>query len=216
MSEAVQNIFGYTSQEFYNNPELWYNIILEEDRKKLLIDPINKNIIEGKWEYRIIRKDGKIRWVCNKMFRKIDKNKNDTLFGTVRDITEEKKNIEVISLLEHLINNLDYAVWIIAFNEDWFEYIYVNNGVQNVFNEPKETFYKNPYHLGSLLHPDDKNDVEKWWDRMKEENNTINSKDYRIIRNDGKVCSIEDTHCKMSKFNERMCVMGILKLKKIE
>jgi len=64
---GCERITGHTREEFNADSGLWYRIIHEDDRllvygmaKLMLADPDNHTL-----EYRILHKDGSIRWVSN-------------------------------------------------------------------------------------------------------------------------------------------------------
>jgi sigma-B regulation protein RsbU (phosphoserine phosphatase) len=64
---GCEQITGHTLEEFNADSGLWYRIIHEDDRplvfgmaKLMLADPDNHTL-----EYRILHKDGSIRWVLN-------------------------------------------------------------------------------------------------------------------------------------------------------
>lgn len=74
MSPSCQRITGYTQDEFISNPHLVYEIILPEDRSTMerhLTDIYYQD--EGSLDFRIVRKDGEIRWIahgCRAVFAK--------------------------------------------------------------------------------------------------------------------------------------------------
>ncbi|MDD2733335.1 MAG: PAS domain-containing protein [Desulfuromonadaceae bacterium] len=64
---GCERITGHTLEEFNTDSGLWYRIVHEDDRplvfgmaKLMLADPDNHTL-----EYRILHKDGSIRWVSN-------------------------------------------------------------------------------------------------------------------------------------------------------
>lgn len=64
INEACENIYGYSRQEFMSNPNLWKEVIHEDDLDYVL----NGSFILEKngyvdLKYRIIKPDGSIRWI---------------------------------------------------------------------------------------------------------------------------------------------------------
>lgn len=58
-------VTGYTPEEFEANPNLWYEIVSEEDRESVA-EHMTRLFSEGKahvLEHRIVHKDGAVRWV---------------------------------------------------------------------------------------------------------------------------------------------------------
>jgi len=92
--EGCFPITGYTSQEFKNDSNLWFNIVFNLD--KSLVDSHIDNLINKKYseviEHRIVHKNGSIRWIRNTPVLKLD-SENEVIGydGLISDITEEKK-----------------------------------------------------------------------------------------------------------------------------
>ncbi|HNX68892.1 MAG TPA: PAS domain S-box protein [Candidatus Omnitrophota bacterium] len=86
-------VTGYTAKEFWENPNLWIEIVHEEDRQ-MVID-FSEAIQAGKKtsaiEHRIRRKDGGIRWIRNTPVPHYDDMGRLVSYdGIVSDITEWK------------------------------------------------------------------------------------------------------------------------------
>ncbi len=92
---AVERITGYTEEEFCNDPGHWYRMIHPDDLPHLAETSRKLRTVPGyatEREYRIVRKDGKVRWV-----REMIRNVTDSagvpthVQGAVYDITEQKR-----------------------------------------------------------------------------------------------------------------------------
>jgi len=93
---AVQEITGYTEREFLNQKPGWDQIIHEEDLPSLFTEDEKRLHIIPQYsyerEYRIVRKDGAIRWVHEIIQNTCgDSGKPTNLQGTIYDITERKR-----------------------------------------------------------------------------------------------------------------------------
>ena len=92
-SKAHQNVFGQSPVEFMNNPQLWYEIILPED--KPIVDAGNAVLSSGnklRHEYRIVLPNKQIRWIEAKMNPTLDKNgRLIRIDGVATDITHRKQ-----------------------------------------------------------------------------------------------------------------------------
>ncbi len=99
-SVAHQTVFGYSPDEFFKNPQLWYELIIDED--KPIVDAGYPVLFSGKnlrHEVRIAHPDGKIHWIEAKMNPTLDENwKLIRVDGIATNITD-RKQIE-IELLE--------------------------------------------------------------------------------------------------------------------
>jgi len=98
VSIAHEAVFGYSQEAFFNNPMLWYEIIVPED--KLIVDAGNPVLFSGKnlhHEYRIVHADGQIRWIEVKMKPTLDTNgKLKRIDGIASNITERKRLEETL------------------------------------------------------------------------------------------------------------------------
>ena len=93
---AVEEITGYTEQEFLIGNPAWNRIILREDIKNYLAENISGltqkpgHVVER--EYRIVRRDGETRWVLEIMGNVCDETgKPAFIQGAIHDISERKR-----------------------------------------------------------------------------------------------------------------------------
>jgi len=96
VSKAHISVFGHSPAEFFENPDLWYEIVIPED--KPIVDAGYPVLNAGKnlsHEFRILHTDGHIRWIGAKMNPTLDENgKLIRIDGIASDITQRKR-IEV-------------------------------------------------------------------------------------------------------------------------
>ncbi len=110
VSNAVEPISGYKAEEFIGNSvRSYFSIIHPEDRDRVKA-AIEQGRLEGKpydIQYRILHKDGSVRWVHGKG-RSVDFiDGKAALQGVIIDITEQKENEFE---LEEYRNNLERIV----------------------------------------------------------------------------------------------------------
>ncbi len=103
-SPAYEQIWGQTCQSFYENPKSWLDAIHPEDRQRVA-NSFSKWKLEGEYneEFRIIRPDGKIRWIYDRGYP--IRNKEGEVYriaGIAEDITERKKMEEALLQSEKL------------------------------------------------------------------------------------------------------------------
>lgn len=91
MSPACERVYGYTPKEFLMNQNLWREVVYPEDQ--WIIDQHITDLDQGKQvinQYRIIHKDGSIRWISNKIFPTLNaEGKLIRLDGLTMDATEK-------------------------------------------------------------------------------------------------------------------------------
>ncbi|MEK6758186.1 MAG: HD domain-containing phosphohydrolase [Deltaproteobacteria bacterium] len=94
VNKAVENVYGYTVDEWLKTPNIWEQTIHPDDREMVIsacveADRQKKNMT---LEYRIIHKDGSVRWVEDRLSRELDRFNNVvTLNGVIYDITERRQ-----------------------------------------------------------------------------------------------------------------------------
>jgi PAS domain S-box-containing protein len=108
ISDACEELTGYKKEDFFKDTRLWFKITHPED--KVVIDAGFPRLFRGEAitdEYRIVRKDGKIRWVVSKIKPQNDEAGDLVYFdGFVSDISEQKNMKEALHESEHRFREL--------------------------------------------------------------------------------------------------------------
>lgn len=104
------NVTGYTSQDYRDDPELWYRMVHSKDSKKVLTQA--KQALAGKdvesLEHRIIHRDGSVRWVRNSIVITRDEDGNPIYYdGLINDITSLKKAQEAAAIRQQQLIQAD-------------------------------------------------------------------------------------------------------------
>jgi PAS domain S-box-containing protein len=104
-SPAHEAIFGYSCEVFFKNPQLWYEMVIPEDKAN--VDQANATLSVVKilkQQFRILRADGNVRWIECIIRPTLDVNgKILYLDGIFSDIHERKLAEQKIEQqLEHL------------------------------------------------------------------------------------------------------------------
>lgn len=92
-SEGCLSVTGYSPAEFQNNPNLWFEMIHEDDKQLLKewAEKVENGIEPEPIEHRIIHKNREIIWVSNTtVLRKDSKGKLLGFDGLISDITKRK------------------------------------------------------------------------------------------------------------------------------
>jgi PAS domain S-box-containing protein len=95
ISAGYEVIWGRSTESLYARPHQWIEVILPEDRERVVavFGTLMGNEPKVSVEYRIARPDGTVRWVHDRGFQIRDSaGKVIRLTGIVTDITERKKN----------------------------------------------------------------------------------------------------------------------------
>jgi len=121
ISAASEKLFGYKPADFIAGNRLWFDVLHPEDS---YVDE-QKNLEQGERvcsQYRIIRKDGTIRWVEKKTIPILDNTGHlIRADGVIRDITSGKAEKETLRLSEELyrqiVESAQEGIWTIDENE---------------------------------------------------------------------------------------------------
>lgn len=101
LNPAAEHVYGRPASEFYNDPELFLNIVHPDDRS-LLEEVLPELIDKGAMtlQYRIVRPDGDIRWLEDRVTiggsSKLEPERFD---GVATDITERKEHESQLNYL---------------------------------------------------------------------------------------------------------------------
>ena len=125
VNDAVEDIFGYTEEEFKGSNIS--NFIILEDRKavvKLATSNLKKKIKKLNIETRIITKDNSTKWIS---WNAITKNR--VWFVTGRDITKEKESRQQLHQLSTVASKINNGVVISDPNSN---VIWINNAFTKI------------------------------------------------------------------------------------
>ncbi|MBN1976275.1 MAG: PAS domain S-box protein [Anaerolineae bacterium] len=105
LSGRMEELTGYPPEQFMQDPQLWTAILHPEDGARLWerIEEHRKNKCPLDVEYRIVTKDGTIKWVKDRATPMLDENGEILrINGFMEDITERKHLEEQVRLQERL------------------------------------------------------------------------------------------------------------------
>ncbi|GAG49064.1 unnamed protein product, partial [marine sediment metagenome] len=94
VNNAIEEIYGYTAEEWLSDPNLWEKAIHPEDKERVLAI-LSEALKKGEgvvYEYRIVTKENAVLWVEDRFFIKRDaQGKPISINGLVYNITERKQ-----------------------------------------------------------------------------------------------------------------------------
>lgn len=98
VSDYVYDLFGYTKEEMLQQSALWKSIIHPDDKGRLTIDNCEQTFIAKDnitRKYRIIRRDGEVRWVQDQIYPIFSEDGELTnIGGVITDITKQEQAAE--------------------------------------------------------------------------------------------------------------------------
>ncbi len=141
-SPACVAVTGYTPEDFASDPQLWFQMVHEDDRQA--VQERTGQALSGQavqpLEHRIFRKGGLMRWVRNTLVLNYDSQGKPLSYdGLISDIDERKRTEETLREREELFRNVydtapvAFVVWDIETRvTDW------NKKAEEVFGWSKE------------------------------------------------------------------------------
>ena len=96
VNPAFERIWGLPAARFYDNPKLWRDCVHPDDQR-MVMEVYDAELTSSSGHdvqllYRIVRPDGKIRWIHDRMvIHRSDTGDVDSLSGITEDITEARE-----------------------------------------------------------------------------------------------------------------------------
>jgi diguanylate cyclase (GGDEF)-like protein/PAS domain S-box-containing protein len=93
VSPQVEEILGYTQEEFLGNPSLWASLLHPEDRERALAVETAEHLGQGKTapiEYRMHRRDGTVVWMHDEAVLEADEEGVPLWHGVLYDVSRRK------------------------------------------------------------------------------------------------------------------------------
>ena len=140
MEGNVEELTGYSKEEFINGKKFWIDIIHQEDVNKFLNEAKNLALLDNYTadnEYRIVHKSGKIVWVRD--IAAVFKDNKKIIHGILHDITHYKENEEKLKLVSYSVDNSRIPIFWIGSKG---EILYVNKAACNSLEYSEEELLK--------------------------------------------------------------------------
>lgn len=194
VSDSCRQIYGYTPDEFKANPNLWFDIVYEED--KAYVEEQNAKMYTGEKlevQYRIVRKDGKIRWLNFKMLPIIDDlGQINRINGVIADITDKKKDEQIIASAYKALNNIFDTIDEVLYSVDLRvgRVKHISKACEKLYGYTAEDFYEDINLWQKVILPEDAAVVEQHIAAVALGNKDI--KQYRIKTKDGRIRWVEN------------------------
>jgi diguanylate cyclase (GGDEF)-like protein/PAS domain S-box-containing protein len=197
MSDGCARIFGSTAEAYMakvGSSETDLSDIVEEDRERVRQEYAHyiETGLDCALEYRILRTDGKVRWVRELTTAKlVKKGRVSQTLGVVQDITARVYREQELMLKDALANQAEEITDIGHFIYDEIneKYIFVSPGLANIYGREVEEIMTNMVSdavITGLVHDDDIEPLQKVYDRFIAEGGEWRV-EYRLIRADGEV-----------------------------
>jgi PAS domain S-box-containing protein len=161
-------VTGYSPEEFDTDPYLWYRMVYEDDRERVMKHA--ERVISGEshdaLEHRITQKNGNVIWVRNTSVPNYDYGGRLIAYdGLIEDITERKKAEEALfeteERLRAIFNNTAIGI---ALATPQGIFVEANPTFIVMFGYPEEEI--NGLTINDITHPDDRELTRKFIEEL--------------------------------------------------
>jgi PAS domain S-box-containing protein len=186
ITATCEKVYGYGVIDFINNPDLWFDVVLDDDRQIILDNmPVLRKGKAIVLEYRIYHKDGSIRWLESKLEPKMnDKGIMVWLDGINSDITQRKEAEIALKESEYkfrsLIKNSSDAITI---TNEKFEVTFASDSLERITGFTAEDVKGKTY--ADFVHPDDADRAKAFFDSLLKTPGDPKMIIYRVMRKSG-------------------------------
>ena len=194
-------LLGYTPDELVADPTLWDDIVHPDDRERFFAETREVELMGRpfRYEYRVVRRDGEIRWVRDEATLIEDPATGVRFWqGLMYDITDERQALEQQAEAEAKFRNLVETIPAITYmdrvkEDDPTDVVpaYISPQLESVLGYTPEEWLADNYSWSNLVHPDDREEAESILDRARLEGRAA-SAEYRMVAKDGRVVWIRE------------------------
>lgn len=193
-SDEVYRIMGIRPGQRPRNSDNSLMLVHPDDRDMLMA--VRKRVVEGEdvpsVEHRIIRPDGSVRHVQQRTVRRVDRNGEMILYGTIQDITERKEMESALRESEErfrLVARVTAdAVW--DWNTETGE-IWWNDGMKTIFGFNAHDNTRSLEFWQDCVHPEDRARVGEKLDAVRNGRDVEWSDSFRFKRKDGSYAYVQ-------------------------
>ena len=191
MNDAAEIITGYPAADFINNAARSYESVIHRDDTASVARAVELAAEAGQpWEieYRIMHRDGTLRWVHEKGRAVTDMSGTAPyLDGFIMDITRRKQAEDALRESEEklagILNSIDDVVWSTSLKKS--ELIYLSPSIEKLCGRTPDEFERDRTLWENFVHPEDRSRI---WNMYQQTLKTgFGEYEHRIIRSDASV-----------------------------
>ena len=189
VSDNVNDMLGYSSQEFVADPDFWIDHVHPDDKDRVLANLADLSAQEQcNHEYRFMAKDGHYHWMRDGLRLLRDPNENpEEIVGYWVDITEFKNlALDWESVQQRLTLHFEQTpMGVIEWKPD-FEIVAWNPAAENIFGFKKEEVIgKKPF--GLIVSNDDKEIINTVWQDLLSKKGGTRSSNMNVTKDGRKI-----------------------------
>lgn len=141
INDSIEEIMGYTPEEWLENPDRWAESIHREDRDRVFTTfrEAREAPEDGIVEYRVFTRDGEMKWVRNRFrWEREESGEIVSLLGIVRDITDQRAFQQELEMKSRAMDEAPIGITITDPSQEDNPIIYANDGFSEITGYPIE------------------------------------------------------------------------------
>jgi len=195
INSQVQEILGYSPEDWITKPDLCIDIVHPEDSERMWKE-LDESEARGRFacDYRYIAKEGRVVWVRDEaILLKNEEEKPSVWQGVMLDITAQKEAEEALRQSEERFKLISWATkdavwdWDLQTNQIWW-----GDGLQKISHYSSEMVQSSAEWRLDHIHPEDRAKLGRVVDQALQGGMEFWSKEYRFQRKNGTYADIMD------------------------
>ena len=197
VSPQVEDLLGYTPEEWTSDATLWERVLHPDDREHALAEDARTEATGEPFsiECRLIARDGRTVWVRDDAVLVRDSEGRPLFWqGIMIDVTERREIEEELRQAEAKYRTLVEQIPAMVYIEDMkgrMTTLYDSPQIENMLGYPQNTHENNPDYWINIIHPDDRKRVLAE-DTRTEATGERFSQEYRVLGSDGRTVWVRD------------------------
>jgi len=198
VSPQVEDLLGFTQEEWLDDPIAWSRQFHPEDRERIraIYEEVERTGGPFLAEYRMFARDGSIRWFRDEAIVVRDAAGIPRYWqGVMFDVTDQHRTREQLAdsqdQFRTLVEQIPAIVYREAVRGDALEIVYINSRVESVLGITPAEWVADSGIWMRAIHPDDRDAVDEE-NRRTEATGEPFVSEYRMIARDGRVVWFHD------------------------
>ena len=205
---ACVAVTGYTEEDFKANPNLWIQMVHEEDRRSVQEQAVQilSGAKVGPIEHRIFRKDGVMRWIRNEFVPQYDSQGNLLSYdGLIRDIHEQKLAEEALRESEKKYSTVvENSLTGIYIDQDE-RVVFANNRFAEIYRYLRQELVG--MESWRLVHPEDRDLTKEMRTRRLKGEGALSEYEARGLTRDGETIWVNRRNVRI-EYKGRPAILG--------
>jgi PAS domain S-box-containing protein len=171
VTDNVEVLFDYTAEEFISGMVPYSETVHPDDLDRVAGEVASYSAEKGRERfshipYRIVCKDGEVKWVDDRTYIRRDEHGNITHYqGIVLDVTASKEAEKALKESEEKFRNLAERSPNMIFINKKGKVVYANRRCEDIMGYTRDQLYSPDFDFFTLIAPESKDNVRKNYER---------------------------------------------------